>query len=431
MSTRENEANPLPQDPDEAAARNYVDWLQMIPFAPGDPPMFQVGVTRALRRSIALQRLQQEVGEIDVPPDLNAVADKIRRNRERAMRKFRKELRVKTQSDTSLLAASPARKADFLAHLRSIVRRKHPRISLSEEEPAKLAPHLSYFDWRLSGCVPPVRDQKDCNTCWAFAATAAYESRLNYNLSQVHIEADPDQGNFPPRVALSVQCLLNCTEDNNGCQSGFHMSAFHQFFKKGARILAFRQDGSDVDVQGEILGAPKDPGQKDDCKQIRKSGVKAVAWDFVANAPDKVPSNAALKKALLEHGPLAVTVLISEAFKAYKGGVFFHKPEFGGQTPHAMLLTGWDDRKGEKGAWILQNSYGEDWGEACVDLDAVQEAAPTSFYAKKLAARPSGCIYMRYDENGLGRFAAWVEAPFEIPPTLLPNSDAVARPTLA
>ena len=49
---------------------------------------------------------------------------------------------------------------------------------------------------------------------------------------------------------------------------------------------------------------------------------------------------------------------------------------------HAIALIGWDDTKG---AWLLRNSWGTDWGMG-------------------------GYMWIKYNSNNVGRRAAWVKA---------------------
>jgi cathepsin L len=96
-----------------------------------------------------------------------------------------------------------------------------------------------------------------------------------------------------------------------------------------------------------------------------------------------------LKQALLEHGPLVVLVHMDNAFKAYKGGVFNERSQ--GKVNHAVVLLGWDDTKR---AWLIQNSYGNKWGTKMID-------EPWAI---------AGYMWIEWESNGIGQFAAWVDA---------------------
>ncbi len=71
------------------------------------------------------------------------------------------------------------------------------------------------------GYVTPVRNQGQCGSCWAFAATAASESLFAL--------ANNKMANF------SEQQLVDCSGDygNNGCGGGLATNAFRYIVDNG------------------------------------------------------------------------------------------------------------------------------------------------------------------------------------------------------
>src|SRR5262249_39263695 len=124
-------------------------------------------------------------------------------------------------------------------------------------------------------------------------------------------------------------------------------------------------------------------------QDARANGLKALTWDYVNYPPDKIPTVPQLKTALLEHGPLVVLVRVTDAFKAYRGGVFNERER--GEVNHAVTLIGWDD---SKKAWLIQNSWGSDWGTK-IRLDN------TDF---------GGFMWIAWNSNSVGKYAAWLDA---------------------
>jgi cathepsin L len=88
---------------------------------------------------------------------------------------------------------------------------------------------------------------------------------------------------------------------------------------------------------------------------------RLVAWGTLG--PRGKISVSRIKQAILEHGPVVTGVYVTPAFEDYKGGVFAeHYRGMRQPTNHAIVIVGWDDKKG-KGCWHIQNSWGIKWGE--------------------------------------------------------------------
>jgi C1A family cysteine protease len=187
----------------------------------------------------------------------------------------------------------------------------------------------SSFDWRdLDGCTP-VRSQGSCGSCWAFATVGPLECNIKIKDGI--------------SVNLSEQWLVSCNRDGWGCNGGFFAHMYHEW---------------KTDPCGDT-GA------------VMEADFPYVAWDAPCNCPypheylidgwSYISGTTAMKQAIMDHGPISVSVYANYAMQAYSGGIFNGCQN---STPnHAVVLVGWDDNQGTSGVWFLRNSWGTGWGE--------------------------------------------------------------------
>merc|ERR1719191_1086452 len=86
--------------------------------------------------------------------------------------------------------------------------------SLTAAAPLNTSGLPDSFDWREKGAVNPIKDQKQCGSCWAFATVANIEGAGFVENQKL--------------ISLSEQELVDCDKKtgDEGCQGGLPSNAF-------------------------------------------------------------------------------------------------------------------------------------------------------------------------------------------------------------
>ena len=68
-------------------------------------------------------------------------------------------------------------------------------------------------------------------------------------------------------------------------------------------------------------------------------------------------------KNVLQTGPLSIAVAAGNScWRYYKSGILSKANNCPGGIDHGVAIVGLDETGGDKPYWIIQNSWGENWG---------------------------------------------------------------------
>lgn len=196
----------------------------------------------------------------------------------------------------------------------------------------------SSIDWRNKdgkNWVSPILNQGNCGSCVAFAAIGVLETQAKIS------SAFP---NF--NIRLSAQNLFSC--GGGACDYGWYPSS-------AATVLKNRGVPDEACMPYLSGATGKDVACRASCSDTERRSVK-IADSASPTAGMKSLDNV---KSALQKGPLVTTLNVYADFMSYESGVYQHSTgEYLGG--HAVSIVGYDDAKQ---AFIIRNSWGEDWGE--------------------------------------------------------------------
>ena len=249
------------------------------------------------------------------------------------------------------------------------------------------------YDPRSLGAVTPVRNQR-YNTCWAFSTLAAGEQSLllkGYSdvdfldLSEAHLSyffyhpvLDPlgntkGDGNFN----ISLANFLNV-----GSNTIFSTFALANWVGAANEAAAPFENLNEKTVYNESLA------------YANEAHLQNAYW---INFKDVDAVNI-IKQMILKYGAAAINLYFDYSYFEGSRAAYYFPLDSSQANNHSVTIVGWDDtfsrenfkeefRPSGDGAWIVKNSYGEEWGEEGYFYLSYEDSAVNSGNTSKNRAR--------------------------------------------
>eukprot|EP00931_Biecheleriopsis_adriatica_P077216 TRINITY_DN50825_c0_g1_i1.p1 TRINITY_DN50825_c0_g1~~TRINITY_DN50825_c0_g1_i1.p1 ORF type:complete len:365 (-),score=70.12 TRINITY_DN50825_c0_g1_i1:363-1403(-) len=187
-------------------------------------------------------------------------------------------------------------------------------------------------------CFGPVYTMGNCSSSWAIASASAVANRLCI--------ANPLEN---AGMRLSPQSLLSCDKANMGCNGG-NLDKVWTFMKTEGLVS---EECFTYQANSEMLCDSR-------CDTEEPKRIGSVC---------KLGSASAIRREILLNGPVVAPLILTNDLLVYRSGIYevmrtasqlFTADQQ--RQLHAVKFIGWGSQD-HKSYWIIENSFGPDWGE--------------------------------------------------------------------
>lgn len=193
-------------------------------------------------------------------------------------------------------------------------------------------------------CIPPIKDQGRCGSCWAFSAIVGTEFALNCPVG------GPRSNTIH---SLSEQQLVDCSGylNNYGCNGG----------EENAGMAYVRDNGINSELSYPYTAKNGHCKNKISANVInQKSSFKFPFIQYYVEVQSA--STKALESAVAQR--VVTIAIVADNLSSYQSGILEGTACKGkvSDIDHAVAVVGFGVENGKK-YWIIRNSWASNWGE--------------------------------------------------------------------
>lgn len=286
--------------------------------------------------------------------------------------------------------------------------------SPSETKRKRTASLPPSFDARNENAVTGIKDQGETGACWAFGALKSLESSSmrkglssleSTDFSESHLAWYSYHGISDISHPLQGDSNRIVGYENTYNQGGNYMSAIATLANWWG--AAKEEDAPFTgNTQGEVLQMEERMSSGDDSLRTKSEVhlTNAKNYDY-ADLTTK-------KQAIMENGSMDVSLYFSNRNVYEKDGEYsvYQNSRDEEDANHCVTIIGWDDDfssfrtmpdKG-KGAWLIANSYGTDWGNQGYYWVSYYDTSLCEFTTFEANAADNYDTNYSYDGSGYG-----------------------------